>query len=63
MGSGGTFSDHFIYSSDRMKYCLVDLINCMIIHGCTPDDLLELEITSIPRDLKGNLSSEKIMGA
>jgi hypothetical protein len=57
-GTRGTFSDHFIYSSERMKNCLVDLINCMIVHGYTPDDLLEAVITSIPKDLKGNLSSD-----
>ena len=54
-GTKGTSSDHFINCSDRMKVLITCLSNSMLSHGFTPNDLLDAVITSIPKDLKGNL--------
>ena len=56
-GSRGTDSDHFIYSSRKFRIQLSLMINAMFIHGYTPSELLESVITSIPKDLRGNLCS------
>ena len=57
-GTRGTSSDHFIYCSDRMKVLITCLSNSMLSHGFTPNDLLDAVITSIPKDLKGNLCTD-----
>ena len=57
-GTLGTFSDHFIHCSHRMRVVLSLLINCMLVHGFSPDDLLEAVIVSIPKDVKGDLCSD-----
>ena len=57
-GTLGTYSDHFIHCSHRMKVVLSLLINCMIMHGFSPNDLLEAVIVSIPKDIKGDLCSD-----
>ena len=57
-GTNGTYSDHFIYCSNRMKVVLSLLINCMLTHGFSPNDLLEAVIVSIPKDMKGDLCSD-----
>merc|ERR1711884_531721 len=57
-GTLGTFSDHFIHCSHRMRVVLSLLINCMLVHGFSPDDLLEAVIVSIPNDVKGDLCSD-----
>ena len=54
-GTKGTFSNHFINCSHKMKVYITIMLNSMFTHGFTPDDLLESVITSIPKDLKGNL--------
>ena len=57
-GTRGTSSDHFIYCSDQMKVLITCLSNSMLAHGFTPNDLLDAVITSIPKDLKGNLCTD-----
>ena len=57
-GTRGTSSDHFIYASDQMKVIITCLSNSMLSHGFTPNDLLDAVITSIPKDLKGNLCTD-----
>ena len=57
-GTLGTYSDHFINCSDTMKILITKLINAMIVHGFTPNDLLEAVVVSIPKDLRGNLCAD-----
>ena len=57
-GTLGTYSDHFINCSDAMKIMITKLINAMIVHGFTPNDLLEAVVVSIPKDLRGNLCAD-----
>ena len=57
-GLRGTFSDHFIYSSMSFKNNITLLVNAMFIHGYTPADLLESVITSIPKDVRGDLCNK-----
>ena len=58
-GTKGTYSDHFINCSHKMKVHIALMLGSMFNHGFTPDDLLESIITSIPKDLKGNLCSDE----
>jgi len=56
-GSRGTDSDHFILCSNKFKTHLSSLITAMLIHGHTPSSLLEATISSIPKDVRGDLCS------
>ena len=58
-GTQGTDSNHFIYSSHKMKIHISLLINSMFYHGFTPDKLLESVITSIPKNTRGNLCTDE----
>ena len=58
-GIRGTDSDHFIYCSAKFQILVSALINSMFIHGHTPTDLLESVLLSIPRDVRGNMSSNE----
>ena len=57
-GTKGTYSDHFINCSEKMKLLITKMINTMLIHGYTPNDLLEAVVVSIPKDLRGNLCAD-----
>ena len=57
-GTLGTFSDHFINCSEKMKILITKMVNAMLCHGFTPTDLLEAVIVSIPKDLRGNLCAD-----
>ena len=57
-GSRGTNSNHFIHCSHKMKVLITLMINSMFNHGFTPNDLLESVVTSIPKDLRGNLCTD-----
>ena len=54
-GTKGTDSNHFINCSHKMKVLFTLMINSMLRHGFTPNDLLESVIISIPKDVRGNL--------
>ena len=56
-GLRGTDSDHLIQCSHRFKVYLSLMITSMSTHGFTPTGLLEAVITSIPKDLRGDLCS------
>ena len=56
-GSKGFSSDHVIHGSHRLYVLLSLLFNAMLVHGFTPDDLLESVIISIPKDPRGAMSS------
>ena len=57
-GTRGSDSNHFINCSHKMITYIALLINSMFGHGFTPDDLLESVITSIPKDMRGNLCTD-----
>ncbi len=54
-GRMGTYSNHFIYSSDRFIVILSLLIKCMFVHGHTASDLLAAVLVSIPKDVRASL--------
>lgn len=56
-GNLGFYSDHLILSTSYFKTSVAMLINCMFIHGYSANDLLVSIITSIPKDVRGNLNS------
>ena len=56
-GDRGTFSNHFINAPHDFIVILTSMINSMIVHGHSPNDLLNAVIVSIPKDLRGNLQS------
>ena len=51
----GFRSDHLKNASDNMIVVLTMLINCMLIHGYNPSQLLRCTIISIPKDRRGSL--------
>ena len=55
-GFKGTYSEHFIYASQKYNVVLSMMINCMLTHGYSPDDLLIGALVPIPKDLRGNLT-------
>ena len=55
-GCRGLSSDHVLHGSHRLFVMLALLFNTMLVHGFTPDCLLESVIISIPKDAKGVLS-------
>ena len=56
-GDLGFKSDHIINGSHRL-YVLLSLVdNLMLLHGCTPTDLLKSYILSIPKDVQVSLSN------
>ncbi len=50
-GNYGFYSDHIILYTNKYKTIIVMLINCMLIHGHNPEDLLASVIASIPKNL------------
>jgi hypothetical protein len=56
-GNVNFYSDHLINSGNRLYVILSILFNAMLIHGHTPDDLLDSSIISIPKDRKSSLSN------
>ena len=53
-GMRGTCSNHFIYAS-RFYVVFSVLINAMIVHGYSADELLQSVLVSIPKDARGDL--------
>ena len=56
-GDRGFKSDHLIHSTHRFHVIIALLLNNMLVHGYTPDDLLKSSIISIPKDNTASLTS------
>ena len=56
-GDGELFSNHIMYAPPIIYNYISCLFNGMISHGYTPKCLLNSTIISIPKDVRGNLSS------
>ena len=54
-GSEGFNSNHLINGGHCLHVFLSLLLNCMIVHGHTPKDLLASTIISIPKDMRASL--------
>ena len=54
-GDKGLVSDMVILSSELWRSEVVKLINAMFVHGYYPFELRKSTISSLPKDLKGNL--------
>ena len=54
-GLRGTTSDHYIHCSHQFKVYIAILVNAMFVHGYTPSGLIESVVTSIPKDIRGDL--------
>ena len=54
-GSRGTCSNHIIYAPHKFVTIVTSMLNSMITHGHSPEDLLEALLVSIPKDLRGNM--------
>ena len=62
-GLYGTYSDHFINCSHKMKVHIALMLTAMQTHGYTPDNFLDAVLTSIPKDTRGDLcDSENYRG-
>ena len=55
---GFLFSNHLLFASDILHKHISHLFNGMFVHGFTPECLLNSNIISIPKDSRGNLSSD-----
>ena len=55
-GDKGTFSNHFIHAPHKFIVIMTSMINSMIVHGHSPNELLNAILVSIPKDLRGNLN-------
>ena len=53
------FSNHILYASPLLHGYLKNLYNGMIIHGHTPTCITKSNIISIPKDIRGDLSSDE----
>ncbi len=49
-GNKRLWSNHIIKAHESLFPLLADVITGMFIHGCTPDELLEATISSLPKD-------------
>ena len=56
-GDLGFKSDHIINGSHSLHVLLSLLYNLMLLHGCTPTNLLKSSIISIPKDVQASLSN------
>ena len=62
-GSWGTCSKHIIYAPHKFVTIVTSMLNSVITHGHSPEDLLEALLVSIPKDLRGNmLTSDNYRG-
>ena len=62
-GDRGTCSNHFIYAPHRFIVIMTSMLNSMIMHGHSPNDLLNAMLISIPKNLRGNmLTSDNYRG-
>ncbi len=62
-GNHNFSSNHIILSTNNFKTIIVMLINCMLIHGHNPEDLLASVIASIPKNLWSSVNtSDNYMG-
>jgi hypothetical protein len=52
------FSNHLLYASDHLYTKLCHLFNAMLLHGHVPECILNSSIISIPKDVRGDLSSD-----
>jgi hypothetical protein len=58
-GENKLFSDHILYAPEIMLKCLSYLFCGMMVHGHTPDCLLKSTLVSIPKNVRGDLSSDE----
>ena len=56
-GDKGMLTDHIINSPIICRVIFSLLFSCMLVHGHTPDNLLESIIVPIPKDPNGNLGT------
>ena len=56
-GMRGSSSDHIIHASHRFFTILTMLVNTMLVHGHSSDDLLVSILVSIPKDSRASLVS------
>ena len=49
-GTIGLFSDHILNASEELWLHIVKLMNCMLIHGITPNDMLCGTLIPIPKN-------------
>jgi hypothetical protein len=55
---GKLFSNHILYAPIEVYKLFCFLFNAMLVHGYTPKSLLNSNIISIPKDIRGDLSSD-----
>jgi hypothetical protein len=58
-GTGDFYSNHILYASESFLCTICKLYNAMLIHGYSPQDLLNSTLISIPKDVRGDLSSDE----
>ena len=57
-GSKGLISDHVIYASNLFVKKLSELLTAVFIHGHQPTDVLLSTVSSIPKDMRGDMCSD-----
>jgi hypothetical protein len=58
-GENKLFSNHLLYAPDILLSHISHLFSGMIMHGYAPDCLLKSTIISIPKNVRGDLSSDE----
>jgi hypothetical protein len=58
-GDTKLFSNHLVFAPEILLKCLTQLFCGMIVHGYTPNCLLKSTLISIPKDVRGDLSSDE----
>ena len=58
-GEYGTYSDHFIYASDKFLIKLSILFYVMFMHGYTADAMLHSVLVSIPKDIRAGIENSE----
>lgn len=53
----GLFSDHILNGTSKLYDMLVKLFNCILIHGCCPNDMLTGTLIPIPKNSRASISS------
>ena len=55
-GNGVLSTDHFKYAGPELSVYIAMLLNALVIHGCTPDDLVTSTIIPIPKGRGVNIT-------
>lgn len=56
-GRVGLYSDGIIHGTVKLHKLLVKVFNCMLVHGCSPDDMLQGTLSPIVKDKRGKLNN------